>query len=140
MKFGEAVSKKAEQYVEEALHEGGSTLVGLNMHPSDATRLLEDFAMYLKYTVDADVHDEMAARGDDDTPGGGRLHVLTEEEYIVVFDHINDWGPEYLEPMFDDIDSFDTPEEKEDFDAKMEAQRKLLKRMVEDRGGNALGD
>jgi hypothetical protein len=137
MKYGESVSKLAESYVDQAEHEGGDALVA---DPGVMRQVLEDFALFCKYTVDADVHDEMAARGDDDTPGGGRLHVLTEEEYIVVFDHINNWGPAYLVPMFDDIDSFDTPEEKEDFDATMEAQTKLLKRMVEDRGGNTLGD
>jgi len=129
MKFGEAVSLVGEKYVEEAMAEGGATYI------DGADEVLKDFALYCKYTRDADVHDALTP----DNVGTDRLHVLTEEEYILVFDFINEWGPSYLEGLME-FDDFGSDQESEEFDAKMEGLKKLLTRMTEDRGGNVDGD
>jgi hypothetical protein len=134
MKYGESVSKLAESYVDQAEHEGGDALVA---DPGVMRQVLEDFALFCKYTVDADVHDELASRGDDDTPGGGRLHVLTEEEYISIHHIVDDWWDAFKDQ--DESDFLDETE-YENHTAIIESAGKWLKRAKEDRGGNALGD
>jgi len=128
VKFGEAVSLVGEQYMDESIHEGGDSLV---TDPGTMKQVLDDFALYCKYTRDADVHDELTP----DNVGTDRLHVLTEEEYITVFDIVNDWLT-----AFRDEDDFEDDTELDEHTALVESADKWMKRAVEDRGGNVDGD
>ena len=124
MKYAESVSKLAEQYVEEAMHEGGDACVA---DPGLMKQVLEDFAMYLKYSVDADVPDEMTPDG----CGTNKLYVLTDEERGTLMYVLDDWmvmqrGNGY------ERDDFDYDTQYEDYQAVVEAAGKLEHQMVEE--------
>ena len=135
MKMAQAVDKLVDEYTDNVKeHEDQSTL------DDNWVERLRDFVLYVKYSRDADVHDELAATlPEDPTAGSGRLHVLTEEEYATAYHFMRVWGPDYLGGMIE-YDDFDTDEERENHNANMDAVSALLKRMEADRGVNVVGD